>query len=60
MEIRTLVLCSALLLTPPLVAGENTDTIVMKNGDRITCEIKGLKAGVLYVSIDYVLGTSSV
>ena len=60
MEIRTLVLCSALLLTPPLVAGENTDTIVMKNGDRITCEIKGLKAGVLYVSIDYMLGTSSV
>jgi hypothetical protein len=32
----------------------------MKNGDRMTCEIKGLDAGVLYVSFDYIDGTSSV
>jgi hypothetical protein len=32
----------------------------MKNGDRLTGEIKGLDQGVLYVSFDYILGTSSV
>jgi hypothetical protein len=32
----------------------------MKNGDRMTCEIKGLDAGVLYVSFDYIDGTTSV
>ena len=32
----------------------------MQNGDRFTCEIKGLDAGVLYVSIEYVDGTISV
>jgi hypothetical protein len=32
----------------------------MNNGDRLTGEIKGLDAGVLYISFDYILGTSSV
>lgn len=32
----------------------------MKNGDRLTCEIKGLTSGSLYVSLDYVDGTISV
>ena len=32
----------------------------MKNGDRLTGEIKGLDAGVLYMSMEYILGTSSV
>jgi len=32
----------------------------MKNGDRMTCEVKGLNAGVLSVSLDYVDGTISV
>ena len=32
----------------------------MKNGDRITCEVKGLNGGVLYVSPSYILGTISV
>jgi hypothetical protein len=32
----------------------------MKNGDSMTCEIKGLDAGVLYVSFDYIDGTASV
>jgi hypothetical protein len=32
----------------------------MNNGDRLTGEIKGLSGGVLYISIDYMLGTSSV
>jgi hypothetical protein len=48
------------LLTSPLFARESTDVIVMKNGDHLTGEIKGLKGGVLYVSMKYILGTSSV
>src|ERR1700678_1435819 len=44
----------------PLFAQENTDVIVMKNGDRWTCEIKGLSGGVLSVKLDYVDGTVAV
>jgi hypothetical protein len=36
------------------------DVLVMKNGDRITCEIKSLQNGVLEVSLDYVDGSISV
>ena len=43
-----------------LFARTKTDVLVMKNGDRLTGEIKGLDEGVLYVSFDYILGTSSV
>ena len=39
------------------VSAQKTDVIVMKNGDRLTCEIKSLEGGVLYVSLDYVDGT---
>lgn len=60
MSFRAAVLASVLLLTLPLLAGEKNDVLVMKNGDRLTCEIKGLDEGVLYVSFDYILGTSSV
>lgn len=48
------------LLSMPSFARPATDVIVMKNGDRLTCEIKGLDAGVLSVSLDYVDGTMSV
>jgi hypothetical protein len=60
MSFRAAVLASALLVTLPLLAREKNDVLVMKNGDRLTCEIKGLDGGVLYVSFDYILGTSSV
>jgi hypothetical protein len=60
MSIRAVILSFALLLTVPLFARENTDVIVMKNGDRMTCEVKGLNAGALSVSLDYVNGTISV
>jgi hypothetical protein len=60
MNIRTIVLGFALLLAAPLLARDKTDVLVMKNGDRMTCEVKGLDAGVLYVSFDYVDGTVSV
>ena len=51
MNIRVVVLISALVLTSPLFARTNTDVLVMKNGDRMTCQVKGLDAGVLYVSM---------
>ena len=60
MNIRATILCIALLVAAPLLARENTDVIMMKNGDRITCEVKGLNGGVLYVSPPYVIQTISV
>ena len=44
----------------PLQAREKTDVVYLKNGDRITCEIKSLIDGVLLVSLDYVDGTMPV
>jgi hypothetical protein len=49
-----------LFLTAPLFARDKTDLLVMKNGDHMTCEVKGLDSGVLYVSFDYIDGTTSV
>lgn len=43
-----------------LRARPQTDVIVMRNGDRFTCEIKKLERGVLYASFDYVDGTVSI
>jgi hypothetical protein len=40
---RAVILSYVLLLVPPLFARESTDEIVMKNGDHLTGEIKGLK-----------------
>ena len=60
MSIRVLILSSVLILAAPLCARDKSDVMVMKNGDRMTCQIKGLDAGVLYVSFDYIDGTTSV
>jgi putative salt-induced outer membrane protein YdiY len=60
MIFRAIIFLSALLFSAPLIAQENTDVIVMKNGDRFTCEIKGLSAGVLSVKLSYVDGTIGV
>jgi len=49
-----------LFVTVPLLARDKTDLLVMKNGDRMTCEVKGLDTGVLYVKFDYIDGTTSV
>jgi hypothetical protein len=60
-KLQVVILAIALLFAaPPLFARDKTDVIVMNNGDRLTGEIKGLSGGVLYISIDYMLGTSSV
>ena len=60
MRTRSLILSFALLLAVGLHARDKTDVLVMKNGDRMTCAVKGLDAGVLYVSFDYIDGTASV
>jgi hypothetical protein len=60
MKIPAVIVSCALLVATPLFAREKTDVLVMNNGDRLTGEIKGLDASVLYVSFDYILGTSSV
>lgn len=60
MSNRSIVVALALLSTLPLCARDKTDIMVMTNGDRLTCEVKGLDAGVLYVSFDYIDGTASV
>jgi Protein of unknown function, DUF481 len=60
MAIRTLILGCTFLCSSPLLAQENRDLIVMKNGDRFTGEIKGLSAGTLLVSLSYVDGNIAV
>jgi hypothetical protein len=62
MKCRHILICllSFLAIDARLFAREKTDVLVMKNGDRLTGEVKGLDAGVLYVSFDYIDGTASV
>jgi hypothetical protein len=60
MNPKTTFLYLAILAALPLSAREKTDVIVMKNGDKITCEIKSLRSNTLYVSVDYILNTQSV
>src|ERR1700747_2431822 len=60
MNIRFPLLTLALLFPVQLYARDKTDIMVRTNGDRLTCEVKGLDAGVLYVSFDYIDGTASV
>jgi Protein of unknown function, DUF481 len=60
MKSRLIIFSFTLLLSLPLFAREKTDVIVMKNGDRLTCEIRGLSAGVLSVKLGYVQGTMGV
>ncbi len=59
MNLRLLILLF-ILLGVPLFARPKIDTLVMKNGDRFTCEVKRLDRGVLYAGLDYVDGTISI
>jgi hypothetical protein len=59
-RMRIIFLSSVVFTASALVARDKTDVMVMKNGDRMTCEVKRLDAGVLYVSFDYIDGTASV
>jgi len=60
LKIQRVAFSLVLAFSLPLFARESTDVVVMKNGDRLTGEIKGLDGGVLYVSMSYILGTSSI
>jgi hypothetical protein len=60
MLLSTVLLGAALVMTPPSVLGPKNDVLYMKNGDKLTCEIKSMDAGAIYVSLDYVNGTISV
>lgn len=57
---RTAIVVYILLACASLDARPKTDVLVMKNGDRFTCEIKKLENGVLYAGLDYVDGTLSI
>jgi hypothetical protein len=60
MKIPAAIVSCTLLVAIPLYARDKTDVLIMNNGDSVTCEIKGLSASVLYVSIDYIQGTASI
>src|SRR5271157_1341117 len=60
MKIHSVIFSCALLVAAPLFARNKTDVLIMSNGDRLRCEIKGLDAGVLYASFDYIKGTTEV
>jgi putative salt-induced outer membrane protein YdiY len=38
-------------------ADNNRDTVIMKNGDRFTCNVKKLENGILYIDVEYVSGS---
>jgi hypothetical protein len=56
MKLRTTFFFLIMLNAPLFAQPERTDVIIMKNGDRITCEITGVKYGTLYARLDYVDG----
>ena len=56
MNTRVVIFSCMVLFSSSLFAREKTDLVVMKNGDRLTCEIKGLSAGVLSIRLSYVEG----
>jgi hypothetical protein len=60
MNLRITLIFAGFLIVSPLMAREKSDVIVMKNGDKITCEVKGLSSNTLYISVDYILNTLSV
>jgi hypothetical protein len=60
MNTRVMILCSMLLLATPALARQQSDVIIMKNGDRLTGEIKSLESGVLLFSVPYIDGNCSV
>jgi putative salt-induced outer membrane protein YdiY len=60
LHIAALVAVIVLVLGTSVSAQKRTDVLVMKNGDRITCEIISLGSGVLSVKLDYVDGAISI
>jgi integrase len=59
MKSRTFCSFSPLFLASPLCAREKSDVLVMRNGDRLTCEDKSLEADTLSISLDYAAGIAN-
>jgi Protein of unknown function, DUF481 len=57
---KMLPFCFLLLIGVPLSAREKSDILVMRNGDRFTCEIKSLDADTLSIGLDYASGTIAI
>ena len=58
MNCRDVLLSLAFLFTieTRVFAHDKTDVLVMKNGDHMTCEVKGLDAGVLMSALNTSMG----
>jgi hypothetical protein len=60
MNLKILRFCFLLLIAGPLSARDKSDILVMRNGDRLTCEIKSLDSDTLSIGLDYASGTISI
>ena len=60
MSPKILLCCFLYVFAFPLSAREKSDVLVMRNGDRLTCEIKSLDSDTLAVGLDYATGTISI
>jgi hypothetical protein len=60
MNLKILLSCLLLSFGLPLSAREKSDVLIMRNGDRLTCEIKSLDSGTLSIGLDYASGTVSI
>lgn len=58
--LRLALVCIAGCLALPASAREQSDVLVMKNGDRLTCQVKSLEGGVLKIDLNYVDGAVSI
>ena len=56
----SLSLAFVIFVTPCFAKVKRHDTIIMKNGDRLTGEVKRLEQGVLYIETDYFSGSVGV
>lgn len=54
---RLLLLTTMALLSSSALARPKTDIVYMKNGDRVTCEVKRLEGGIMEIGLDYVDGS---
>jgi hypothetical protein len=60
MNLKLFYICFLWLIASPLSARDKSDLLVMRNGDRLTCEVKSLDADTLSISLDYAAGTVSI
>ena len=60
MKSKMIPFCFLWLFALPLSARDKSDVLVMRNGDRLTCEVKSLGADTLSISLEYAAGTVSI